>query len=146
MVEQVTKSGANVNAALRWKQVQKVSVFWCFVFVCLQIRSTFYFTIFSARKIHQLFDFHPHLVLAKSDEKFYIDPKFIVFLKHFTLLITSSLQVIYKTRNTGTGNGMRGMRGRRGMFTRIPGNVIILTLRGMLVKISGNIPRDSGEC
>ena len=29
---------------------------------------------------------------------------------------------IYKTRNTGTRNGMRGMRGTRGMFTRIPGN------------------------
>ena len=40
---------------------------------------------------------------------------------------------IYKTRNTGTGNGMRGMRGTRGMFTRIPG-------RGMLLFYY------SGEC
>ena len=31
---------------------------------------------------------------------------------------------IYKTRNTGTGNGTRGMQGTRGMFTRIPGNLL----------------------
>ena len=42
--------------------------------------------------------------------------------------------------------GMRRMRGTRGMFTRIPGNVIILTFRGMLKKILGNVEEDSGEC
>ena len=42
--------------------------------------------------------------------------------------------------------GMRRMRGTRGMFTRIPGNVIILTFRGMLKKILGNVPEDSGDC
>ena len=47
---------------------------------------------------------------------------------------------IYKTRNTGTGNGTRGM------FTRIPGNVLILAFRGMLLKIPGNAREDSGEC
>ena len=41
---------------------------------------------------------------------------------------------------------MRGMRGMRGKFTRIPGNVIILTLWGMFKKILGNVPEDSGEC
>ena len=46
---------------------------------------------------------------------------------------------IYKARNTRTGNGMRGM------FTRIPGNVILL-FKGMLKKIPGNVPEDSGEC
>ena len=75
---------------------------------------------------------------------------------------------IYKTRNTGTGSGMRGMRGTRGMFTRIPGNLLeepgeccyfnILgnaeedsgkcskRFREMLKKIPGNVPEDSGEC
>ena len=55
---------------------------------------------------------------------------------------------IYKTSNIGTGNGMRGMRGTRGMFTRIPGNllriprnVIVLTFRGMFQKISGECLR-----
>ena len=54
---------------------------------------------------------------------------------------------------TGTGNGMRGMQGTRGMFTRIPGNlleysgnVIILTFQGMFHKIPGNVRRYSGEC
>ena len=41
------------------------------------------------------------------------------------------------------GNKMRGMRE---MFTRIPGNVHILALWGMLEKIPGNVPEDSGEC
>ena len=55
---------------------------------------------------------------------------------------------IYKTRNIGTGNGMREMRGTRGMFTRIPGNllriprnIIVLTFRGMFQKISGECLR-----
>ena len=39
-----------------------------------------------------------------------------------------------------------GMRGTQGMFTRIPGNVIILLFQGMLKQISGNVPKDSGEC
>ena len=62
-------------------------------------------------------------------------------LKNRTLLM-----VIYKTRNTRTGNGMRGIRGTRGMFTRIPGNVIIFRFRGMLKKIPGNVRKDSREC
>ena len=54
---------------------------------------------------------------------------------------------------TGSRNGMRGMQGTRGMFTRIPGNlleysgnVIILTFQGMFHKIPGNVRRYSGEC
>ena len=47
---------------------------------------------------------------------------------------------IYKTRNTGTGNGTRAM------FTRIPGNVLILAFRGIFEKIPGNVIKDSGEC
>ena len=74
---------------------------------------------------------------------------------------------IYKTRNTGTGNGMRGMRVTRGMFTRIPGNLLedygecyhfkipgnveedsrecLRTFRGMLKNIPGNVKEDSGK-
>ena len=51
------------------------------------------------------------------------------------------------------GNGMRGMHGTRGMFTMIPGNVLILVFRGMFKKIPGNainvlgnVWKDSGEC
>ena len=55
------------------------------------------------------------------------------------------LSAIYKTRNTGTGNGMRGMRGTREIFTRTPGNVVILLFQGMLKKIPGNVRKDSGE-
>ena len=44
------------------------------------------------------------------------------------------------------GDGMRGRQGSRGMFTRIPGNVLILAFRGMFEKIPGNIIKDSGEC
>ena len=76
---------------------------------------------------------------------------------------------IYKTRNTGTGNGMRGMRGMsipgntqedsgecstrfRGMFNKIPGNAqedsgeCSRRFRGMFQKIPGNVQKDSGEC
>ena len=77
-------------------------------------------------------------------------------------------RAIYKTRNTGTGNGIRGMRETRGMFTRIPGNLLedsgecyyfnipgnaeedsgecFRRFRGMIEKIPGNVPDDSGEC
>ena len=58
---------------------------------------------------------------------------------------------IYKTRNTGTGNEMRGMRGTRGIFTRIPGNLIedsgkcSKRFRGMFLEIPGNVREDPGE-
>ena len=72
---------------------------------------------------------------------------------------------MYKTRNTGTGNGMRGTRGIggmlysggyrqtfRGMSPNIPGNVskhsgeCPQTFRGMSPNITGNIIKDSAEC
>ena len=75
------------------------------------------------------------------------------------------LLAIYKIRNTGMGNGMRGTRG---MFTRIPGNLLedsgecshfsiagnaqedsrecSRRFRGMLLKIPRNAREDSGEC
>ena len=42
---------------------------------------------------------------------------------------------MYKTRNTGTGNGIRGTRGM--------GNVVF---RAMSPNISGNVVKHSGEC
>ena len=53
---------------------------------------------------------------------------------------------IYKTRNTGTGNGVRGMQGTRGMFTRIPGNLLEDSGECSHFSIPGNVPEDSGEC
>ena len=57
---------------------------------------------------------------------------------------------MYKTRNTGTGNGMRGTRGMRGML--YSGNVAKhsgecrKTFRGMFPNIPGNVAKYSGEC
>ena len=53
---------------------------------------------------------------------------------------------IYKTRNTGTGNGMRGMRGTGGMFTRIPGNLLEDLGECYYFNIPENVPEDSREC
>ena len=60
---------------------------------------------------------------------------------------------IYKTRNPGMWHRMRVMQGTRGMFTTIPGNVLILAFRecskrfqGMFDKILGKVIKDSGEC
>ena len=72
---------------------------------------------------------------------------------------------MYKTRNTGTGNGMRGTREMGGtlysgecrqtfrrMLLNIPGNVAKhsgechKTFRGMSSNILGNIAKHSGEC
>ena len=72
---------------------------------------------------------------------------------------------MYKTRNAGTGNGMRGTRGIRGMLysgecrqtfrwmsSNILGNVAKhsgecrQTFRGMLPNIPGNAAKHSGEC
>ena len=53
---------------------------------------------------------------------------------------------IYKTRNTGTGNGTRGMQGTRGMFTMIPGNLLEDSGECSHFSIPGNVPEDSGEC
>ena len=53
---------------------------------------------------------------------------------------------IYKTKNTGMGNGMRGIRGTRGMFTSIPGNLLEDSGECYYFNIPGNVPEDSGEC
>ena len=41
---------------------------------------------------------------------------------------------------------MSEMQGMRGIFTRIPRNVLFLAFRRMLGKIPGNVQEDSGEC
>ena len=54
-------------------------------------------------------------------------------------------EAMYKTRNTGTGIGMRGVRGMGGMLLNILGNVLKhsgeyrQTFRGILSNIPGNI-------
>ena len=53
---------------------------------------------------------------------------------------------IYKTKNTGMGNGMRGIRGTRGMFTSIPGNLLEDSGECYYFNIPGNVPEVSGEC
>ena len=55
-------------------------------------------------------------------------------------------KAIYKTKNTATGNGMRGMRGTWRMFTRIPGNLLEDSGECYHFNIPGNVPKDSGEC
>ena len=49
---------------------------------------------------------------------------------------------IYKTRNTGTGNGMWG---RWGIFTRIPGKLLEDSEECYYSNIPGNVEEDSGE-
>ena len=56
-------------------------------------------------------------------------------------------KTIYNTRNTGIGNGMRGMHQMREIFTLIPGN--LLGDSGDFCghfNITGNIQADSREC
>ena len=53
------------------------------------------------------------------------------------------LLAIYKTRNTRTGNGMRGTRG---MFTRVPGNLLEDSGECYYFNIPGTVEEDSGEC
>ena len=50
---------------------------------------------------------------------------------------------IYKTRNTGRGNRMRGMRE---MFTRIPGNLLEDSWECYYFNIRGDVEEDSREC
>ena len=57
-----------------------------------------------------------------------------------------SKTAVYKNRNTGTGSGMRGMRGTRGMFTRIPVNLLKDSGECCYFIIPGNVEEDSGKC
>ena len=50
---------------------------------------------------------------------------------------------MYKTRNTGTGNGMLGMQGIGGMLYS---EECCQTFRGMSSNIPENVTKHSGEC
>ena len=50
---------------------------------------------------------------------------------------------MYKTRNTGTGNGMQGMRG---MGRMLYSGECCQTFRGMSSNIPGNVLKHSEEC
>ena len=52
-------------------------------------------------------------------------------------------KAMYKTRNTGTGNGMRGTRG---MGKMLYSGECPQTFRIMLLNILGNVTKHSGEC
>ena len=54
-----------------------------------------------------------------------------------------NVKAIYKTRNTRAGNGMRGTRG---MFTRLSGNLLDDSGECYCFNIPGNVPEDSVEC
>ena len=88
------------------------------------------------------------------------------FLSTFNMCIQlPNVNAMYKTRNTGTGKGIRGTRGIggmlysgeyrqtfRGMSSNIPGNVdkysgeCPQTFRGMSPNIPWNVDKHSGEC
>lgn len=52
---------------------------------------------------------------------------------------------IYIIRNTEIGNGIREMKGTREMFSRIPGNLIILASQGMFKKTPRNVLEIQGN-
>ena len=80
------------------------------------------------------------LILKKYTSGKYTWSILKVYLKH-----TSSL-AIYKTRNTGTWNRMRGMQGMQGMFTMILGNLLKDSAECSHFSILGNPWEESGEC
>ena len=57
--------------------------------------------------------------------------------------VYSKTPAMYKTRNTGTGNGMRGTQGMGGMLYF---GECRQAFRGMSSNIPGNVPKHSGEC
>ena len=62
----------------------------------------------------------------------------MIFFEKYILV-----EAMYKTRNTGTGNGMRGTRGIGGMlYSGECGQ----TFRGMPSNIPRNVAKHSGEC
>ena len=63
-------------------------------------------------------------------------------LNEIYLIYSANIWAIYKTRNTGIGNEMRGTQG---MFTRIPGNLLEDSGECSHFSIPGNAREDSGE-
>ena len=68
---------------------------------------------------------------------------FATTVNSFQLLTIVEELAMYKTRNTGTGNGMRGTRGMGGMLYS---GECRQTFRGMSSNIPGNVAKHSGEC
>ena len=69
--------------------------------------------------------------------------RFHVYLTLNRFHICSYDTAMYKTRNTGTGNGMRGTRGIGGMLYS---GECCQTCRWMSPNIPGNVAKYSGEC
>ena len=66
------------------------------------------------------------------------------FLSTFNMCIQlPNVNAMYKTRNTGTGKGIRGTRGIGGMLYS---GEYRQTFRGMSSNIPGNVAKYSGEC
>ena len=66
------------------------------------------------------------------------------FLSTFNMCIQlPNVNAMYKTRNTGTGKGMRATRGIGGMLYS---GEYRQTFRGMLTNIPGNVAKYSMEC
>ena len=66
------------------------------------------------------------------------------FLSTFNMCMQlPNVNAMYKTRNTGTGKGMRGTRGIGGMLYS---GEYRQTFRGMSPNIPGNVSKHSGEC
>ena len=66
------------------------------------------------------------------------------FLSTFNMCMQlPNVNAMYKTRNTGTGKGMRGTRGIGGMLYS---GEYRQTFRGMLTNIPGNVAKYSMEC
>ena len=61
-------------------------------------------------------------------------------INKFRFCVTAT---IYKTRNTGTGNGIQGTQGIGGMLYS---GECCQTFRGMLPNIPGNVAKYFGEC
>ena len=90
-------------------------------------------------------------IKLKHFEKTVFLNKFYIFFHFLSVFVFITVQkAMYKTRNTGTGNGMRGTRWRGECY--IPGNVaqhseeFIQTFRGISSNIPGNVTKHSGEC
>ena len=66
------------------------------------------------------------------------------FLSTFNMCMQlPNVNAMYKTRNTGTGKGIRGTRGIGGMLYS---GEYRQTFRGMSSNIPGNVAKYSGEC
>ena len=78
----------------------------------------------------------------------YCLPDLFVLLYLVSIKISNRLFIKPGIQERGTECGERGecSLGFWGIPLRIPGNVIILTFRGMFKKIPGNVQKDSGEC